>query len=51
MTPKELETFINNYPTKHQEGFTPVEINSLLEELSLDKPTFNNRRRFYYLPL
>jgi hypothetical protein len=43
MKPKELETFVNNYPTKHQEGFTPYEMNALVEELSLDKETFHDK--------
>lgn len=31
---------INNYPTKHKEGFTPQEMVNLCKELKLDYNTF-----------
>ena len=43
MTNKELESFVNNYPTKHKDGFTPNEMHSLIKTLSLDKETFYDK--------
>lgn len=43
MNAKELENFINNYPTKNKEGFTPIEIEQIIKELSLDTNTFYDK--------
>lgn len=37
---KNIKEIINNYPTKHKEGFTGKEIKSLIKEYDLDSDKF-----------
>ena len=37
---KNITKIINNYPTKHKEGFTEEELNSLIKEYNLDSEKF-----------
>ena len=37
---KNIPKIVNNYPTKHKEGFTDKEINSLIKEYDLDPKKF-----------
>ncbi len=40
LTSENLELFIDTYKTKHKEGFTAYEINTILERYSIDEDKF-----------
>jgi len=40
LTPENLFDFISNYPTKHKQGFLPIETNEILERFNIDKKLF-----------
>jgi hypothetical protein len=40
LTSETLNEFIENYPTKHKEGFVGSEINDVLEKYNIDKDKF-----------
>jgi hypothetical protein len=40
LTPENLFDFISNYPTKHKQGFLPIETNEILKRFNIDKKLF-----------